>query len=94
MCAVLCVCVYYVGVCVWRAVCSHSSVVTEPCGEAPLRPTKRALAGNTPAKVTLAPASKFTHRSQGHTCACVNVCVRAHVCVCVASAPGPIFSLL
>lgn len=29
------------------------------------------LAPNTPAKVTQAPASKFTHCSQGHTCACV-----------------------
>lgn len=28
-------------------------------------------APNTPAKVTQAPASKFTHCSQGHTCACV-----------------------
>ena len=37
---------------------------------------------NTPAKVTQAPASKFTHCSQGHTCVCACVCVC--VCVCVS----------
>lgn len=54
---------------------------------------------NTPAKVTQAPASKFTHCSQGHTCVCACVCVR--VCVCltcprsfISISTRPILSLL
>ncbi|XP_056238467.1 uncharacterized protein LOC130173330 [Seriola aureovittata] len=59
----------------------------------PLCPTNPAIlhahtfTRNTPAKVTQAPASKFAHHSEGHTCVCVCVCVRLRtyvsVCVCV-----------
>lgn len=76
------------AVCVLR-VCGVPCVpvhlwLTEPCGEAPLRPTKTHARRKHPCKGdTSAREQVYSPQSRAHLCMCVCVCRRVCVCVCV-----------